>query len=206
MRNTRVKKLPVVLDPGQVSKLLSVPNTRYITSLRNKAIISLMANCGLRVSEVVNLKPGDLNISKNKLRVKNSKGGKDRDILSINPETINLLKEWKKRKPKSEYFFCTIRENKSTGNLKFASRKGSRLSVRTIQSTLKNYAKKAGIKKDISPHTLRHTFATEYYRQSKDLETLRMILGHVSINTTQIYVTLANIDIESGMKKFIGFY
>jgi len=205
MRINRVKKLPVVLEAEEVHKLLSIPNTRYLTSLRNKAIISLMANCGLRVSEVVNLRPGDLNITKNKIKVVNGKGGKDREILSINPDTINLLKEWKKRKPKSENFFCTIRENQSGKNLKFNSRRGSRLSVRTIQSTVKNYARKAGIDKEISPHTLRHTFATEYYRQSKDLETLRMILGHTSITVTQIYVTLANMDIEAGMKKFIGF-
>jgi len=70
---------------------------------------------------------------------------------------------------------------------------------------VKRYSKKAGINKNISPHTLRHTFATEFYRQTKDIETLRRILGHSDISTTTIYITLANIDVENGMKSFKGF-
>jgi len=70
---------------------------------------------------------------------------------------------------------------------------------------IKRYSKKAGIVKNISPHTLRHTYATEYYRQTKDIETLRRILGHADISTTTIYITLANIDVEKGMKSFKGF-
>ncbi|MHB8280375.1 MAG: tyrosine-type recombinase/integrase, partial [Candidatus Humimicrobiaceae bacterium] len=61
----------------------------------------------------------------------------------------------------------------------------------------------AGITKNISPHTLRHTYATEYYKQTKDIETLRRILGHADISTTTIYITLANIDVENGMNQFI---
>jgi len=69
----------------------------------------------------------------------------------------------------------------------------------------KRYAEKAGINKRISPYTLRHTHATEYYRQTKDIETLRRILGRSDISTTTIYITLANIDVENGMKSFKGF-
>ena len=67
---------------------------------------------------------------------------------------------------------------------------------------VKRYGKRAKINKVISPHTLRHTYATEFYRQTKDIETLRRILGHSDISTTQIYVTLANIDVEKGMDEF----
>ena len=67
------------------------------------------------------------------------------------------------------------------------------------------YAKKASIGKNVTPHTLRHTFGTFFYRQTKDIETLRKILGHADISTTQIYVTLANIDVENGMKMFQEF-
>ncbi len=70
---------------------------------------------------------------------------------------------------------------------------------------IRNVKKKAKIDKNISPHILRHTFATEYYRQTKDIETLRRILGHADISTTTIYITLANIDVEEGMKSFKGF-
>jgi integrase/recombinase XerD len=67
------------------------------------------------------------------------------------------------------------------------------------------YGNKAGINKKISPHTLRHTYATEYYRRTKDIETLKRILGHSDISTTTIYITLANIEVENGMKSFKEF-
>jgi len=71
---------------------------------------------------------------------------------------------------------------------------------------VRRYALKAGIdNKKISPHTLRHSYATQYYKQTKDIETLRRILGHSDISTTTIYITLANIDVENGMKSFKGF-
>ena len=75
-----------------------------------------------------------------------------------------------------------------------------KLSIKYLQQMVKRYAGKAGINKRISPHTLRHTYATQYYKQTKDIETLRRILGHSDISTTTIYITLANIDVETGMK------
>ncbi len=161
-----------------------------------------MLNIGLRVSEVVEMKPGEINLTKNKLRVVDGKGGVDRD-LTIPENTSYILKEWKYRKPKNtQYYFCTIKE-RTDG--KFASKKGGKLSVRYIQEMVGRYAKKAGIGKNVTPHTLRHTFGTFFYRQTKDIETLRKILGHADISTTQIYVTLANIDVENGMKIFQEF-
>ena len=200
---SRRKKLPVVLEPEEAHKLLSIPNKRYPTGLRNKAVLSLMLNMGLRVSEVVKMKPGDINLTKNKLRVVDGKGGVDRD-LTIPENTSYILGEWKKKKPKnSQYYFSTIKE-RSDG--KFASKKGKKLSIRYIQEMVGRYSMKAGIDKNITPHTLRHTFGTFFYRQTKDIETLRKILGHADISTTQIYVTLANIDVENGMKVFKEFY
>jgi integrase/recombinase XerD len=197
--NYRRKKLPTVLEPEEANRLLKIPNKRYITGLRNKTILRLMLNMGLRVSEVINLKPGNVNLTKRKLRVVDGKGGVDRD-LTIPEYLIDLLKEWKRRKPNNtEYFFTNLKE-RSKG--KFASIKGKKLSVRNIQFMVKNYAERAGIKKNVTPHTLRHTFATEFYRQTKDIETLRKILGHSNIGTTQIYVTLANIDVENAMNGF----
>jgi len=200
--NTRRKKLPIVLEHEEAQKLLSIPNKRYITGIRNKAILALMLNLGLRVSEVVNLRPGDLNLTKRKLRVVNGKGGVDRDLI-IPEYTAELLKEWKKAKPKdSRYFFTTIKE-KSGGQ--FASSKGSQLSVRYIQFMVKRYAKKARIDKAITPHSLRHTFATDFIRQGQNVMKLKKILGHSDISTTQIYVTLANKDIEEAMNGFKEF-
>ena len=200
--NTRRKKLPAVLEPEEAQSLLLIPNKRYITGIRNKAILALMLNLGLRVSEVVNLKPGDLNLTKRKLRVKNGKGGVDRDLI-IPEYTAEILRVWKKAKPKnSRYFFTTIKD-KSGGQ--FASSRGSQLSVRYIQFMVKRYAERAGINKDVTPHTLRHTFATGFIRQGQNVMKLKDILGHSDISTTQIYVTLANKDIEEAMNGFKEF-
>jgi integrase/recombinase XerD len=184
------KKLPVILEPEEVQNLLKQPNKRYPTGLRNKAIMALMLHCGLRVSEVVNLRPGSINLTKGKLRIEGGKGNKDRD-LAIPEYLTGLLESWRKKRPQSDWFFSTL--------------KGRRLSVRYLQQMVKRYAYKAGIQKNISPHTLRHTYATQYYRQTKDIETLRRILGHSDISTTTIYINLANIDVENGMKAFKGF-
>ena len=183
------KKLPTILEPEEAQNLLKQPNKRYPTG-RNKAMISLMLHCGLRVSEVADLRPGNINITKGKLRVESGKGNKDRD-LAIPEYLIDLLNSWRKKRPEGTYFFSTLN--------------GKKLSIRYLQQMVKRYGQKAGINKNISPHTLRHTYATQYYRQTKDIETLRLILGHSDISTTTIYITLANIDVENGMKAFKGF-
>lgn len=190
--NARViKKLPVILEPEEAVRITKIPNKRYPTGLRNKTILSLMLNMGFRLNEVVNLRPGDLNLTKGKLKVVNGKGGKDRE-LGIPENTAHLLEEWRKIKPKDTvYFFTTL--------------KGKKISDRYIQNMVIRYGLRANINKKISPHTLRHTYATEYYRRTKDIETLRRILGHSSITTTTIYITLANIEVENGMKSFKEF-
>jgi len=179
-KKRRNRKLPVILEREELEKMIS-------------------ANCGLRVSEVAELRPGDINLTERKLRVVNGKGGVDREIpFKTYDNLVDILKEWKKRKPQSDYFFSTIRNNNKG---KFKSNRGDKLAVRTIQAMISKYVKKAGISKTVTPHTFRHTFATDYYRKTKDLEALRKVLGHADIGTTQIYVTLANIDVENGMSK-----
>src|SRR5674536_73729 len=154
------KKLPVILEPEEAQNLLKQPNKRYPTGLRNKAMLSLMLHCGLRVSEVVNLRPGSINLTKGKLRVENGKGNKDRD-LAIPEYLVDLLDSWRKKRPESNFFFSTL--------------KGEKLLIRYLQQMVKRYAQKAGLSEKISPHSLRHTYATQYYKQTKDIETLRRI-------------------------------
>ncbi|MBA7484703.1 Tyrosine recombinase XerC [subsurface metagenome] len=198
----RRKKLPVILEPEEAEKLIRIPNKRYLSGIRNRAVLAVMLNMGLRVSEVSNLRPGDINLTKNKLRIVAGKGNVDRD-MAIPFNTAELLKYWKEKKPAgTDYFFCIIKSRK---NGKFSSLTGSKLSARNIQTFVKRYAVRAGVTKNISPHTLRHTFATNFYRQTKDIETLRKLLGHANISTTQIYITLANIDVENAMHNFVEF-
>ena len=183
-------KLPIILECEEAQSLLKQPSKRYPTGIRNKAILSLMLYCGLRLSEVVNLRLTNINLTKGKLRVIAGKGKKDRD-LAIPEYLIDLLHNWKNIRPESDYVFCTL--------------KGKKLLPRYIQQMVGRYVKRAKIDKNITPHSLRHAYATYYYKQTKDIETLRRILGHSDISTTQIYVTLANIDVENGMKSFKEF-
>jgi len=206
MRAKRRKKLPVILEPEEVESLMRIPNKIYFSGKRNLAVLSLMLNMGLRVSEVANLKPQDINLTKNKLRIVGGKGGMDRDLI-IPFYTSKLLKEWWKAKPKNtKYFFTTIKDIKRTGKAKcFNTKKGSQFKTRNISYMIKKYSKRAKIKKNISPHSLRHTFATNFIKQGGNVMHLKEILGHTSVSTSQIYITLALRDVEKAMAQFEEF-
>jgi len=184
---TTRKKLPDILTDEEAKRLIEIPNKRYYTGLRNKAMITLMINTGLRVSEVTNLKTNQVDLNSRSLKVVNGKGHKDRN-LKIPNLTAEILKQWNKKRSQGEYLFNT--------------KEGKQLKVRYIQAMIKRYSVRATIDKNIYPHTLRHTFATNFYRQTKDIETLRKLLGHSDISTTQIYITLANIDVENAMNNY----
>jgi len=184
----RRHRLPAVLEIEEAKKLLDIPKKRYPTGIRNKAMLSVMLNMGLRVSEVSNLKFIDVSTCKKKLRVVNGKYNRDRDLI-IPAYTLELLENWKIVRPDSKYFFSTL--------------DGSKVNIRYIQDMVGRYRVRSKIGKNVTPHTLRHTFATQFYRQTKDIETLRKILGHSDISTTQTYITLANIDVENAMNGFM---
>lgn len=191
MRKFKVqKKLPIILEQKEIRKLLEQPKENKLIGLRNLAIMKTMLNCGLRVSEITNLKILDIDLENGKLKVIQGKGRKDRN-LALNENVKSILTKWNKKRPQGLYFFPTFH--------------GEKLSSRYLQQMIKRYALSAGINKAISPHTLRHIYATEFYRLTKDIETLRQILGHSNISTTTIYITLANSEVEAGMKAFPGF-
>lgn len=169
---------------------MKVPSASSPNGIRNKTIMSLMLNCGLGVSEIVNLNPRDLNLAKEILRIVNGKGRKDRD-LAMPEYAQDLLKRWRSVRPKSEYFFSTL--------------KSGQLFCRYIGAFIVRYSKKVKIDKKISPHTLRHSYTTEFYRRPKDIETSSKILGYADISNTTIYITIANIEVEKSMKAFNGF-
>ena len=183
------KTLPDILTDEEAKRIIEIPNKRYYTGLRNKAIITLMLNTGLRVSEITDLKTNSIDLNKRSLKVVNGKGHKDRNLI-IPDKTAELLKQWTKKR------------TEGTGHYLFNTGQGKQLSREYIFMMIKRYTTRAIINKNIYPHTLRHTFATNFYRQTKDIETLRKLLGHSDISTTQIYVTLANIDVENAMNNF----
>ena len=181
------KKLPKNLTLEEVENLLNLPRKITPIGLRNEAILKIMLFAGLRISEVIHLKNEDLNLKSGRIKILNGKGGRDRNLLAPD-KIIELLREYYEWKPQSLWFFPTL--------------KGKPLSPFYIWMMIKRKAKKAGIKSHCSPHTLRHTFATEFYRKTHDLEALRLCLGHTDISTTQIYLSLANVEVEKKMKDF----
>ncbi len=156
------RKIPTTLTAEEVRKIIDQPNKRCPTGLRNKAILSLVWDSGARVSDITNLKPGDLSISKKEIIIKNGKGGVDR-ILSFSEYTQDLLKKYKADRPKGEYFFCTL--------------KGNKLDRVYLYSMVRRYAKRVDITKKVGMHTLRHSFALNFYKNSNhDLIRLQKII------------------------------
>ncbi|MCH8945345.1 MAG: tyrosine-type recombinase/integrase [Nanoarchaeota archaeon] len=167
-RPKREKRLPTVLTKEEVKKMLNSVDTK-----KSKLMISLIYACGMRVSEILNLKINDLNFEERTGKILQAKGKKDR-IFNI-PQFLfnNLKKQVKKQTEKNQEFL-------------FSGPKG-RLTSRNIQKIVNNVAKKAGIKKDVHCHTLRHSFATHLLEDGTDIRVIQELLGHSDISTTQLY-------------------
>jgi len=185
-------RIPEVLTESEQKVLLAQPNPRYPTGERNLLIMRIMLDAGLRLSEAINLKWVDLDLMTGKLHVKQGKGGKDR-ILWLGEEDLELLRHWRERQAQvvgyaPEHVFTTL--------------DGKPLQPRYVQAMVARYAKRAGIQKRVTPHTLRHTFATDLLRECGNVELVRRALGHANLSTTQVYVHLVDTDLEQALKSF----
>jgi len=182
-------KLPKVLTEEEQNSLIEQFNTRYDSSLRNLCMIRLMLEAGLRAGEVVNLRPEHLNMISCRLDIKGGKGAKDR-TLWINEDLRNLIGRWLERRPESPWLFPT--------------RNGTQVDTRFLRDMVKRYAKKAGIPEaeKVSPHTLRHTFATDLYRETKNIRLVQKALGHSDLSTTMIYTHIVDEELEDALKNF----
>lgn len=159
------KRLPEVLTKDEVNRLISI-----VSNPKHKLILKLLYGCGLRVSEVVNIKKEDLRLSEGILIVREGKGKKDR-LVTIPNSIIAELQSFV-RLNNSQYIFGTFR---------------GKLNTMTIFQIVNYAARKARIEKKISPHTLRHSYATHLLEQGTDLRIIQKLLGHSSIKTTEIY-------------------
>jgi integrase/recombinase XerD len=184
-----MKDRPMFLEPLEVQALLEAPNTRSATGLRNRCIMGLMYEAGLRVSEVLALKPRDVNIRERRVEVLRGKGAKSRTAFFRSVALSELLERWKEMQPESEYLFCNIR----------AADRGGKVAARNIQRAVAGYAQAAGIPGKVTPHTLRHTAATEMMRRGVNLRVVQEALGHEWISTTQIYTHVVNNDVRRAM-------
>lgn len=177
------KKLPVVLTIEEVSKLLDSIKGEKPLDLRNEAMFELIYACGFRVSELVNLKINNLHLTSKMIQVI-GKGAKER-LVPVNDYAIKVL-----RKYLLEARPLLLKNAKDSGFI-FLNNNGQVLSRVGFFKLLKNLAKEAGIEKEISPHTLRHSYATHLLEAGVDLRYIQELLGHEDISTTQIYTHLS---------------
>ena len=167
-RPKKDKKLPVVLSREEIAKILS-----SVDNIKHRALLMLAYSAGLRVGEVVKLKPEDIDANRKLICVKGSKGRKDRYTLLSNTVMDVLRKYWKRYRPHKWLFE--------------GAKEGMHLSTRTADKIFRNACKKAGINKEVSFHSLRHSFATHLLESGTDLRYIQELLGHAHSKTTEIY-------------------
>jgi len=195
-------KIPVVLDLKEIEVLKNAPGKRYKSQKRDRAIIWLTLNTGLRADEVINLKVENIDLENKVITLTHAKKGSFGSVVFNSDEVVKLIKDWLKIRPKSEWFFCTITKSKNIAG-KGVTKPGNKLSRQYLTSMVKKYAKKAGMEKRVSFHTLRHTYATWLYLEKHDIELVRQQLRHKAISTTTIYTQTA-WQFE-GHKAIVGF-
>ena len=183
-RKRKQKPLPIALEPAEVEALLAVPNTRCPTGLRNRAILASMYGAGLRVSEVVSLRRGDIRWAEGMVEVHRGKGGRDRNV-PITSETLAWFRAWDGKRSRSRWFFCTLQ--------------GKRLTARYLQQLVKRLARKAGLERweKVTPHVLRHTYATDLLDRGFTIRDVQVLLGHSNVNTTQVYTHVRPKDLAA---------
>lgn len=177
-------RFPKVLSEDQVSALLQAPNIEEPLGLRDRTMLELMYASGLRVSEIVALKTVSLGMNEGVVRVVNGKGGKER-LVPFGAEAGHWLRTYLQEAR------TILLEGKTCQEVFVGRRTGHGLSRQAFWVIIKRYANLAGIAVPLSPHTLRHAFATHLLNHGADLRVVQLLLGHADISTTQIYTHVA---------------
>ena len=181
--------LPSVLSEQEIETLLDTPDVNASKGLRNRAMLELLYACGLRVSELVSLKQGQINLRTGVLRLV-GKGQKER-LVPFGECAADWLERYlKDARP------VLMEGHPRTEDL-FVTRQGHAMTRQAFWQMLRQVARKAGITKPLTPHTLRHTFATHLLNHGADLRVVQMLLGHSDLATTQIYTHVAHDELKS---------
>jgi integrase/recombinase XerD len=176
------RSLPKSLTEEEVESLLAAPAIADPLGHRDRTMLEVLYATGLRVSELVNLKYNQINTNQGVIRVM-GKGNRER-LIPLGEEAVRWLTDFV-RAPRSEILL-----DRTTDYL-FPTRRGDRMTRQAFWHIIKRYARKAGIGKELSPHTLRHAFATHLLNHGADLRVVQMLLGHSDLSTTQIYTHVA---------------
>ena len=186
------RKLPKVLSEEEVNKLLDI-NLNNDFDYRNKAMLELMYSSGLRVSELINLTVNDVDLKNSLVRIF-GKGSKER-IVPLNDYATEALNNY------ILYHRPKLFKQKESNYL-FLNNHGNQMTRQGFFKTLKKIAKEKGIKSELSPHTLRHSFATHLLKYGADLRSIQELLGHSDISTTQIYTHITNEMLEKNYHEY----
>jgi len=194
----RTKRAQVTfLNEEELGRMFACPNVATEAGLRDRAILELLFSSGLRVSELVGLNRDHINLTRREFMVR-GKGQKDRPIF-ISPEAAEWVTKYlDSRKDTTKPLFIRYGGRKAvdtTGNF-------HRLTARSVQRLVAHYALAAGITKHVSPHTLRHSFATNLLMNGADLRSVQAMLGHSNISTTQIYTHVTDPHLKAVHEKF----
>ena len=178
----KTQRLPKVLSRGEVAQLLAAPRGTGAAALRDRALLELMYACGLRATEAVSLEVGDLDLKHGVLRAR-GKGSKER-LVPVGREAIGAVRAYLERgRP-------ALVGTHEAGHL-FVNRRGTGLTRQGLYKIVQRHARTAGLEDRMSPHTLRHTFATHLLAGGCDLRAVQEMLGHADISTTQVYTHLS---------------
>ncbi len=194
-RTTR--KQVTFLNPEELERLFSQPDCQTLPGLRDRSILELLFSSGLRVSELVGLDKNHINLKRREFMVR-GKGQKDRPIFISETAAEWVQRYLEQRKDTTNPLFIRYGGNKQvdlSGNF-------HRLTARSVQRMVAHYALMAGITKHVSPHTLRHSFATDLLMNGADLRSVQAMLGHSNISTTQIYTHVTDPHLKSIHERF----
>jgi integrase/recombinase XerD len=186
-------KLPSVLNVDQIDRLLSAPDGEKPTGQRDAAMLELIYAAGLRVSELINLQMTNINVEAGFVRIL-GKGSKER-IVPIGRKALDCINLYVKNGRRSQL-------KKHTSRYLFVARAGRPMTRQGFWKLLKRYALKAGISQRVTPHSMRHSFASHLLEGGADLRAVQVMLGHVDIATTQIYTHVARSRLIEIHKKF----
>jgi len=190
------KKVPPTLNDADLERFLAAPNTRCPTGLRNRAVMAALVGAGLRLSEVINLRARDVDLERGTIHVAHEKRAKDRDI-PIDRDTLGWLQRWAEQRPslaakygfRTDCFFFGVRT------------RGEPLSRNYVEAAFHRYRKRAGLSQRVTPHVLRHTYASRLIKRGFNLLELKDLLGHAWLSSTEVYKRLDRDELREKIQR-----